>query len=448
MIKRIIISSSVFLCLTLSSQSVTAQSPKLSFIRDAEIEHTLRSYATPLFSAADLNPNDISIHIVNNRVINAFVAGGQRMFFYTGLLERVENPSQLKGVIAHETGHIAGSHLARTQAALANATTKSIIGYILGAAAVFAGGGKGGAAVVGGAQTLAAKSFLKYSREQESAADQASLKYLERTGTSGRGIMEFLKILNESEQVSYGKIDPYWRTHPIGSDRIAAMEQRILNSPYRDVPDSKIEIQALKRIQAKLFGFTRGLKKTLKQYPLEDQSQYARYARAIAYFKFPDVEKGLIEIDSLISEFPNNPYFYELKGQMLYENGNIYEALPALEIAAAIMPYEPLIQTLYGTALVATEERSNLELAIKILKNSAANDPNMVTTWNQLAIAYNRVGDTGNLALATAERFMLQRKYQKAIFHAKRAQEFMANGTPGFLRADDIISLSQNRIKK
>ncbi|WP_159104339.1 M48 family metallopeptidase [Sneathiella glossodoripedis] len=210
--KRLLNFVSVILLLAFSTQSVFAAQPKLSYIRDAEIEHTLRSYASPLFNAAGLNADDVSIHLINNKIINAFVAGGQRMFFFTGLLERVESPAQLKGVIAHETGHIAGSHLARTQEALANATTKSIIGYLLGAAAVIAGGGKGGVAIVGGANAIAAKSFLKYSREQESAADQASLRYLERTGTSGRGMLEFLRILEQQEQISYGKVDPYWRS--------------------------------------------------------------------------------------------------------------------------------------------------------------------------------------------------------------------------------------------
>ncbi len=429
-----------------STQSVFAAQPKLSYIRDAEIEHTLRSYASPLFSAAGLNADDVSIHLINNKIINAFVAGGQRMFFFTGLLERVENPSQLKGVIAHETGHIAGSHLARTQEALANATTKSIIGYLLGAAAVIAGGGKGGIAVTGAANTIAAKSFLKYSREQESSADQASLRYLERTGTSGRGILDFLRILEQNEQISYGKVDPYWRSHPINHERIAAIRKQVEQSPYRDIPDSPEEIRALKLIQAKLLGFTEDLDVVLKEFPVGNNSEYARYARAIAYFRYPDIEKGLKEIDSLLAENPNNPYFHELKGQMLYENGDILGSLPSLQTAAQILPYEPLILTLYGTALVSTNRAEDLEVAIETLKRSVAYDPNNSSSWYQLAIAYNRAGDTGNTALTTAERFLLLGNLSKAKFHAERAQELMKVGSPGSLRAEDIISLAKRKI--
>jgi len=439
---------SVILLLAFSTQTVTAAQPKLSYIRDAEIEHTLRSYATPIFNAAGLNASDVSIHLINNKVINAFVAGGQRMFFFTGLLQRVESPSQLKGVIAHETGHIAGGHLARTQEALANATTKSIIGYILGAAAVIAGGGQGGVAVVGGAQSLAAKSFLKYNREQESAADQASMRFLDRTGTSGRGMLEFLKILGQAEQISYGKIDPYWRSHPISSERINSLERQVRDSPYRDIPDSPADIEALKRMQAKLIGFTSDLKETLDVYPIEDTSQYARYARAIAYFRHPDIPNGLREINSLLIEFPENPYFQELKGQMLYENGEIARSIQPLEAASQLAPHEPLILTLYGTALLNTNRLEDDEKAISVLRDSVSIDPNNSTSWYQLAIAYNRVGDTANLALATAERFLLLNNLPKAEFHAKRAQELMKDGSPGYLRADDIITLARRRIEK
>ncbi|MBE7637171.1 M48 family metalloprotease [Sneathiella sp. P13V-1] len=431
----------------LQIQTVMAQS-KLSFIRDAEIEHTLRSYATPLFTSAGLNAEDVSIHLVNSKVINAFVAGGQRMFFFTGLLERVENPNQLKGVIAHETGHISGGHLARTQEALRNASTKSILGYLLGAAVIFAGGGKAGAAVIGGAQAEAQKSFLKYSREQESSADQASIKYLTDTGSSGQGMVEFLEILGEQETVAYGKIDPYWRSHPISGERIAALRSAVDASPYKDKPASKQDWIALERMQAKLYGFTKGLRKTLRKYPVSDKSLGARYARSIAYFKYPDLEKGLKEIDNLLLEYPADPYFHELKGQMLFENGDPYSAVPSLKIAADVAPYQPLILTLYGTVLLATGDNQYLEEAVRILRTSTAYDPYATNSWNQLAIAYNRLGDTGNLSLATAERFALLGKWDKAIFHAKRVQENMSAGSPGYLRADDIITIASRQLNK
>ncbi|WP_415236929.1 M48 family metalloprotease [Sneathiella sp.] len=442
MIKRILISFLAIVFATLPSVRAYAQQTKLSYIRDAEIEHTLRSYASPLFTTAGLNANDVSIHLINNKTLNAFVAGGQRMFFFTGLLERVEHPSQLKGVIAHETGHIAGGHLARTQEALEKATTASIIGYLLGAAAIIAGGGAGGQGIIMGSQALATKNFLKYNRTQESSADQAAMAYLNQVGVSGVGMLEFLRILGESDRANYGKIDPYWRSHPISSERIQALEQQVNNSPFKDVKDPPHEVAALKRIQGKLFGFTNSLAKTLKKYPLEDQSVEARYARAVGYFRRPDIAKATVEIDSLIAEFPGNPYFYELKGQMLYENGDVFGALPSLEAAVETAPFEPLILTLYGRVLLASGRREDDLKAVEVLRTSVSYDPNNSESWHQLATGYSRIGDTGNLALATAERFLLIGKFDKAIFHAKRAQENLGTGTPGFLRADDIITIA------
>jgi predicted Zn-dependent protease len=444
---RLLTLVSMVLVLLIPIQWAYAKQTGPAFIRDAEIEHTLRSYAIPIFNAAGLNGNDVAIYIINDRSLNAFVAGGQRLFLFTGLLERVDTPNQLKGVIAHETGHIAGGHLARTQEALQNATVRSIIGILLGAVAVAAGGGGAGAAVIAGSGDLATKSFLEYSRTQESSADQASITYLDNTGQSGQGMVEFLEILDQTYR-SYDSGFSYYRSHPITSERIVALKQRVEKSPFRDVKDSPESIEELHRIQAKLFGYTRTLAQTLRKYPVTDQSVSARYARAIAYFNYPDLEKARLEIDSLLAEDPTDPYFHELKGQALYENGDPVGALPSLEVAVELAPREPLILTMYGTVLNATGAQADTTLAIDILTESLSLDPNNATSWDQLAIAYSRKGDTGMLSLASAERYLLGGNYQKAIFHAKRAQDFFAAGTPANLRAEDIITLAGEASRK
>lgn len=434
--------------LLLSLGSAAAKETAPSFIRDAEIEHTLRAYARPLFKAAGLNGDDVEIYIINSTDLNAFVAGGQRLFIYRGLLERVENPGQLKGVIAHETGHIAGGHLARTRDALANANVKSIVGMILGLAAMAAGGGEAGAAVVLGSQDAATKSFLSYSRTQESSADQAAITYLNRTGQSGRGMVEFLEIIGQGQYQPQTTISSYYRSHPVSSERVTALAQRVDKSPYKDKPPSDADVVALERMQAKLFGFTRPLPKTLKKYPVSDNSVEARYARAIGYFRYPDLPKAIKEIDSLIAEYPSDPYFYELKGQALYENGDIMGALGPLETAMTLSPNEPLILTFYGTVLNATGDVRDAERAIVVLNDSLTFDPNNGNTWDQLATAYSRTGDTGMLSLASAERSLLEGNNQKAIFHAKRAQDFFALGSPSYLRLDDIITFANQASRK
>lgn len=434
--------------LLLSLGSAAAKQTAPSFIRDAEIEHTLRAYARPLFKAAGLNGDDVEIYIINSNDLNAFVAGGQRLFMYRGLLERVENPGQLKGVIAHETGHIAGGHLARTRDALANANVKSIVGMILGLAAMVAGGGEAGAAVVIGSQDAATKSFLSYSRTQESSADQAAITYLNRTGQSGRGMVEFLEIIGKDQYQPQTTISSYYRSHPVSSERVSALSQRVDGSPYKDVPASDADIIALKKMQAKLYGYTRPLAKTLKKYPVNDNSVEARYARAIGFFKYPDLPNAMKEIDSLIAEYPADPYFHELKGQALYENGDILGALPSLETAITLAPNEPLILTMYGTVLNATGDVRDSERAIIVLNDSLSLDPNNGNTWDQLATAYSRTGDTGMLSLASAERSLLEGNNQKAIFYAKRAQDFFKLGSPSYLRLDDIITYANQASRK
>ena len=415
-------------------QGAFAKQTGPSFIRDAEIEHTLRSYARPLFNAAGLNGDDVQIYIINSGVINAFVAGGQRLFLFRGLLERVETPGQLKGVIAHETGHIAGGHLARAQDAIKNASIKQIVGLLLGVVAAAAGGGSAGAAMTLGSQDAATKSYLQYSRTQESSADQAAVTYLDRTHQSGRGMVEFLNIIGKDEYQPQTTISSYYRSHPVSSERVAALEQRVQKSPYKDVPPSPDDVAALKRMQAKLFGFTRPLSATLHKYPLSDQSIYGRYARAIGYFRYPDLNKALSEIDSLLAEYPMDPYFHELKGQALYENGDIFGALPSLETAVNLAPDEPLLLTFYGTILNATGQPENSEKAIAGLNDSLSYDPNEGNTWDQLAIAYSRNGDTGMVSLA--------------IFQAQRAQDFFKPGTPNYLRTEDIITLAGQASRK
>ena len=432
----------------LSLSEANAKQTAPSFIRDAEIEHTLRAYARPLFKAAGLNSEDVEIYVINSGDLNAFVAGGQRLFIFRGLIERVETPGQLKGVIAHETGHIAGGHLARTQDALKNANIKSIVGMLLGLAAVAAGGAGAGAAVVIGSQDAAAKSFLQYSRTQESSADQAAITYLDRTGQSGRGMVEFLKIIGKDEYQPQTTISSYYRSHPVSSERVSALSQRVEASPYKDMPSSENDVIELKRMQAKLFGFTRPLAKTLKKYPVSDNSLEARYARAIGFFRYPDMNNALKEIDSLLAEDPTDPYFHELKGQALYENGDIFGAVPSLETAVYLAPEEPLLLTLYGTILNATGDVSNAEKAIVVLNDSLAFDPNDANTWDQLALAYSRTGDTGMLSLASAERYLLQGNLQKAIFHAKRSQDFFNVGSPSYLRLEDIITISNQASRK
>lgn len=425
-----------------------AQRRGVSLIRDAEIEHIIASYTMPLSRAAHLDPAAVEVHIINDPTLNAFVIGGQRVFIHTGLLMRAESPNQIIGVIAHELGHIAGGHLARTQEALSNATTPAILSMVLGAVAIAAGQGQAGVAIIAGGQHIAQRNVLQYSRTQESSADQAAISYLDETQQSARGLVEFLEILGDQEALLSINQDPYARSHPITQERIGALQRRVDQSPYRDRLDEEQAMRQFRRMQAKLVGYIEGLRQTLRDYPESDTSVAARYARAVAYFRKPDLEKAMIEVDSLIAEAPDDPYFHELRGQMLFEHGRIAGAVESYTQAVKLLPDEPLLNLALGQAQVALEDPAVLPEAIEKIRRAVSGDPQNPTAWKYLAIAYGRNGDLGHSAMASAERALLIGSLENAKRFAVRAQKILDRGSPGWLRAQDIEQAADRAIEK
>ena len=407
-------------------------------VRDAEIEDTIRAYATPVFSAAGLDLNALRLHIVNDGALNAFVAGGQQMFVHTGLLLASDSPRQVIGVLAHETGHIAGGHLARTQEALRNASTAAIIAFVLGAAAMIGGKGDVGAAtVLGGTQTAQATLF-QYSRTQESAADQAAASYLERTQQSARGLLEMLQKLADTDLGPTSSSAAYGRTHPLARERIAFLQTHVQNSRYSDAPIPATLLDRHARMLAKLHGFLDQPGRTFRRYAENDPGIPARYARTIAHHRQGNLAEALKGIDELIASEPANPYFHELRGQILFERGHVREAVPSYAQARKLKPESSLLAALHGTALVASEEPADLKPAIDVLESAARADPLDAMTWYQLSIAYGRLERYGEAALASAERALLNGDFLGARDQARRAMGRLKEGTPGWLRGQDI----------
>lgn len=432
-----------------------AQGRGIAIVRDAEIEHILRTYATPIFGAAGLDPASVKIHLINDPTLNAFVALGQNLFFHTGLLIRAESASQVIGVIAHETGHLAGGHIARTEEAIRAAYVESLIATVLGAAAIAAGavtGGGGatnaGAGVLAAGQQVAQRNFLAFTRTQESAADQAAVSFLDSVGESSRGLTEFLRILGTQESQLIGRTDPYVRSHPVSRERVDALRVRVEQSPYanRNSPPEYAEMHA--RTQAKLIGFLEPLATTLRRYPKTDESLPARYARAIGYYRATSLAQALLEIDRLIAERPNDPYFHELKGQVLFENGRIEDSIEPYQNAVRFAPHEPLFLTALGQSMIATEDRQQMVRAINILEESVRVDNEQPIAWFQLSIAYGRTGRIGDANLASAERALLIGQLRDARNQAERAKGKLNPGSPASLRADDIIDTANRRLRQ
>eukprot|EP00435_Cladocopium_sp_Y103_P076773 s1_g512.t1 len=411
----------------------------MGLIRDAETEYLMRAFSDPIFKAAGLDPKAVKIHLINNSSLNAFVAGGQRMFLHTGLIQQSDRPNMLIGVIAHETGHIAGGHLSRTQQALRSASVPVIISTLLGVGAIVAGAGDAGLAIITGGQTLAQRDFLSYSRAQEASADQAAITYLNRIGWSGRGMMDTFYLFRGQEVLSERQQDPYLRSHPLSTQRLSALEDRVLSSPFADVPDPPEWIAAFEMIKAKLHGFIDRPAVTFRRYPATDTSIPARYARAVAYHKLGDVARATGELEPLLAAMPNNPFVWELKGQILFESGKVEESVGPYRRSVELAPNSPLLRVGLAQSLIGLEREAETIEALEQLEIAHRFDQENSRAYQQAAIAYARLGDYGNAELSTAERFYVIGQLPRAKQHAARAQVELNEGSPGWLRAEDIL---------
>lgn len=415
-----------------------ANAKNLSFIRDAEIENTIRLYAAPLLEAAGVPPYSVKIHLVKDNSLNAFVANGLNLFVNTGLLQRSKNANEVIGVLAHEVGHIAGGHLARMSGAIGDAKAKTFLGYVLGGAAVIAGRPDVGAAVIAGGQQAGMASFLSYSRAQESAADQAALRFLDTTNQSSQGLKDFMGQLADQELVSASRQDPYARTHPITQNRIRLIEEHLSKTANENRPTPPLYDMWHQRMVAKLNAFINPTGRTLREYKAEDPSLISRYARAIAFYRKRQLDQALPLINSLITQHPNDPYFWELKGQMLFENGQLEKSLVPYQTASENLPGNPLILIDLARVQIELDNPALLKPAIENLKESLANAPNSPFAWRQLAIAAGKDDQIGLSALALAEEAYLLGRKSEALHHIAKAEKILPRGSREWLRIQDI----------
>ena len=424
-----------------------ADADRLRLIRDAEIESIIRTYATPLFQAAGLSPQGIKLYLVQDRTLNAFVAGGLNMFINTGLLMQAEHPGQVIGVIAHETGHLSGGHLATRGTALEQTRGALIATYLLGLGAALATGEGGvGAAVISGGQDVALRGLLQYTRTQESSADQAAVTLLQATGQSPRGLLEFMEKLKGQEVLLTDNQDPYLRTHPLTQERITFLENALRQSPYADTPPSAELVVMHDRMLAKLIGFLQPLGQVLRVYPEDDTSLPARYARAIAYYRVPDIEQALGEIDGLLAEAPGDPYFRELKGQMLLEHGRVAEALPEYQAAANALPNAPQIRQALAKAQIQLDDREMDRAALSNLAETLRQEPNNPSAWRLAAVAHGRLGDQGMTALSLAESALARGRFAEARDRANHAIGLLQENSASWLRAQDLKNEAERRL--
>jgi predicted Zn-dependent protease len=419
-----------------------------SLLRDTETEQLLRDYTRPVLRVAGLEKQNIQVTIINDVAFNAFVADGHRIFVNYGALMQSETPNQIIGVLAHETGHLAGGHLAKLREQVAMAQTQMVIAMLLGVGALAAGakgGGNSGLANAGAAtlsapQEVIQRSLLSYVRGQEENADRAGVKFLTATGQSPKGMYEtFKRFTNDSLFAAHGA-DPYTQSHPMPAERVAALEEFAHSSPYWDKKDDPALQLRHDMMRAKVSAFMERQDTVYRRYPLSNNSLPSRYAHAISTYLHGDLQNALTQIDALIQVQPNNPYFYELRGQALLEGGKPTEAIAPLRRAVQLSNNAPLIEMLLGQALVASDNKAYAEEAIGILRAAVARETEAPLGYLQLAMAYSRKGDLAEADLASAQAAYLRGDNKTARDLASRAKTRFAIGTPGWVKADDIIT--------
>ena len=427
---------------------VLAATASAQTIRDTEIEETLNAYTDPLLRAAGLEPDAVDLYIVNNKELNAFVTRGQNIFLHTGLILESDTPNQLKGVIAHEAGHIADGRLARSDYQNRSAYGAMLVAAGVGLAAILAGEGAAGATVLGGATQFGQLEVLKHTRIGESVADQYAAQYLERTGQSGQGLIEFFEKFRAQEVLSPARRYPYFLSHPLSSDRIEKLRERVAESPYTDAVDSDEDLERMDMMKAKLLGFLDAPQRVFSKFPLSDTTNEARYARSVAYFRAGQLDLALREIEALIETNPENPYFHELQAQFLYESGRGDDSIAPIREALRLKPDAPLFQLALAQALLERGEAIDMDEAEELLRSALRTERENATAWYWLGQTYGRQGREAMAEYATAEQAFSMGDYNRAKQFAVRAQEDLPRNEPSWRRAGDIVAVAEVQLTR
>lgn len=437
----------VLAALQLAIQPVAAQ----SILRDAETEDFLQDLMDPLTVAAGMPAGSVDVVLIHDRSINAFVAGGQRIYIHSGLIEAADTANEVQGVLAHELGHITGGHIVRFSEGVSAAANISILTTLLGVAAMVAGAGEAAMGIMAAGQQAALGKFLAFSRVQESSADAAGAGYLSKAGISGRGSIDFFKKLQNLEfryGYSQNDEDAYARTHPLSGDRIAFLQREYEDDAAWDIPGDAGQQERFERIKAKLFGYVSDPAVTLRTYPTTMTGVPARYARAYAYHKEAQIGPALEELDALLAGDPHDPYFLEIKGQILLESGRPAEAIEPLREATRATTNEPLIASLFGHALIATENPVHFDEAERVLRAAVARDRAIPFAWYQLGVVYAARGDIPRARLASAEQQVMSRQYAEALRSAEAAERGLPAGSPDWIRAQDIGNEARDALER
>ncbi|KUR75609.1 peptidase M48 [Novosphingobium sp. FSW06-99] len=449
--KRKIALSAATACALIGALCASTAARAQEVLRDAETESFFRDVSAPIIAAAGLDPHNVDVVLLNDGEVNAFVAGGQTVYINSGLLAQADHAEEVQGVFAHELGHIVGGHVIRSDEGTRPAMNITILSLLLGAAAAAAGAPEAGLGIFAAGETAAMGKYLAFSRAQEATADAASVKFLSGAGISGRGSVNFFKKLQNLEyRAGFHRTEDseFSSTHPMTDDRLTTLQDAFEHDPAWTKPENPDLQRRFLRIKAKLYGYLADPQQVLIAYPDYMTDVPAHYARAYAYHKQAFMDKALAETDAILAQEPDDPYALELKGQVLLESGHAAEAIPPLRRAVDLTRNQPLIATTFGHALLATEDPANFSEAERVLKAAVAKDHDNPFAWYELGVVYESEGDNPRARLASAEQLQMEGHFAESLRNAQAAEATLPQGSPDWLRAQDIAMSSRAMIER
>ena len=231
------------------------------------------------------------------------------------------------------------------------------------------------------------------------------------------------------------------RSHPVASDRLARLRERVEQSPYANTKDSA-ELQLRHdMMRAKLSGYVDRPQTVYNRYPAKDTSLPARYARAIARNCSGRCADNLGDVDALIKEKPDNPYFWELKGNLLQSSGKHAEAVAPLRKALQLSGgAEPLIMSELAQSLASSDNSAAMDEAIELLRKSILADDSYAPSHHQLATVFYKKERYPQADLAAAQGHFAEGNIPQAKIFAKRAMAKLQRGSPEWIKAEDIAN--------
>ena len=443
--------SRLLACLAAATLLVAQPAAAQSILRDAETEQLLQDMVDPLVVAAGMPRGSVEVVLIGDPSMNAFVQQGQRIYVHSGLINAADSANEVEGVLAHELGHITGGHVIRFYEGYGKAVKISMLSLLASLAAMAAGAGEASAGIMALGSQAALGSLLTFTRAQESSADAAGATYLAGAGISGKGSLAFFgKLQNREFRYGYSQDEEqtYSRTHPLSGDRIAYLRDRYEKDPAWNKPtDPDIEAR-FQRVKAKLYGYLAKPADTLRSYPAYVNTVPAHYARAYAYHKDARMAEAIRETDALLASDPDNPYFLELKGQVLLESGKPDLALEPLREATRLTNNNPLIAGTFGHALVATENGKHLDEAETVLRAAVAKDRENPFAWYQLGMVYGAKGDLPRARLASAEQQIMVGATAEALRNSDAALKALPEYSPDWIRAQDVNMQARAQLER